>query len=55
MMQIGRADLLAARQALNQVSVKGIENCKMLLYAYQLLGSAAPVNEDNEDSREEVK
>ncbi len=51
MMQIGRADLLAARQALNQVSVKGIENCKMLLYADQLLSSAVPREEKKEEGR----
>ena len=52
MMQIGRNDLIAARQALNQISVKGIKNCQLIYYIDQLLESAVPVKaEETEESK----
>ena len=45
MLTIAREDLAAALQAINQVAVKGVENCRMVLYADQLLRTAKPFEE----------
>lgn len=52
MMIIAKEDLAAALQAINQVTVKGVENCRMVLYADQLLRTAKPLEEDTKKDNE---
>ena len=52
MLTIAKEDLAAALQAINQVTVKGVENCRMVLYADQLLRTAKPLEEDTKKDNE---